>query len=185
VIVSTDDKEIVEVATSLGAEVPFLRSEVNSNDYATTYDVIKEVSEQLLKENYTAQFTCCLYPTAPFVTTSTLIESYNRLNADTIDAVFSYTQFDYPIQRRLKMDKGLLTMAEPQFLKSRSQDLEEFYHDAGQFYFYNTEKYLSAGSVFNLKTQGILFPPNRVQDIDTQEDWEIAELKHKRAFFEN
>ena len=167
VMVSTDDNEIAEVARSLGAEVPFLRSEKNSDDHATTLDVLKEVVEKLEREKISSDFMCCLYPTAPFVRDIDLIESFKEIKAQSFDTLIPVTEFSYPIQRALSIKDNRLNWREPDNMVKRSQDLESFYHDVGQFYWLKSDKIMKLDSVINNKSGSFIVDPKRVQDIDT------------------
>ena len=138
VMVSTDDVEFAEVAKKYGASVPFLRSEATSNDYATTVDVLLEVVDRYKQQGKEFDVVCCLYSTAPFVTAERLKEANGKLS-DKIDGCFTVVEYSYPIQRSLRVnEQGLIEIRYPEYLKSRTQDLEKTYHDAGQFYFMKT-----------------------------------------------
>lgn len=180
VMVSTDDEEIQEIAKKYGAKVPYLRSEKNSDDFATTFEVIDEVISYYKGQNREFENTCCLYPTAPFITSKRLIDANELLLKNEIEAIFTIVQYSYPIQRSLWLnEKGDIKMNWEENIKKRSQDLKINFHDAGQFYFYNTESYLSKNGVFNLKSKPIVLSELEVQDIDNEIDWKLAELKYK------
>ncbi len=180
VMVSTDDKEIAEIAKRYGAKVPFLRSAEVADDFATTYAVINEVSESYKKLNLDFQYTCCLYPTAPFVTSEKLISAFNKLQDKNTNAVLPVLIYSYPIQRSLNINKDFfIKMTDEQNLKTRSQDLTPSYHDVGQFYFYETKEYLETKSIFKMNTKSIIVSELEAQDIDTLTDWKLAELKYK------
>ena len=134
VMVSTDDEEIAEVARQYGAKVPFMRSATTADDYATTADVMLEVLECYKKQGIEFDTLCCVYSTAPFVTADSLKSAYHLLAEKKFDAVFTAVAYSYPVQRGLKIDDGKIRMVWPEYRKSRSQDLETIYHDAGQFY---------------------------------------------------
>lgn len=176
VIVSTDSEEIAEIAKAAGAKVPHLRSAKNSDDYATTADVLNEVYQQL---NQNFVLACCLYPTAPFVSGQSLKQGYNLLTDKNFDTVFSAAAFDYPIWRSLKLENEKAILNWPEHLNSRSQDLPEAFHDAGQFYWYYPEKLLQTNSLFTDNSGVVVLPKEEVQDIDTLSDWKIAELKYQ------
>lgn len=182
VMVSTDDHEIAEIAKAFGAQVPFLRSDVNANDHATTYDVIEEVLLYYQAQGKVFDYAVCIYPTAPFVKPNILINAFNKLQKDNLDCVFPIMEFSYPIQRALTIDNDKLFMVEKQFEKSRSQDLEPRYHDAGQFYFFNVESLLQHKKLWTNNTGGIIIDERNGQDIDRESDWEIAELKYKLLY---
>lgn len=176
VIVSTDDAEIAEVAKQYGADVPFLRPDAISDDHATTMDVMAHAITWCVENGWNIENVCCLYATAPFVTADSLKEGYLKLIRQKSEFVFSATSFPFPIQRAIKLaDNGTVKMFEPENELVRSQDLEEAYHDAGQFYWGTKEAFLKKKSIFTPHSTVVLLPRKRVQDIDTQEDWELAE----------
>lgn len=179
VMVSTDDKEIAEISIQYGANVPFLRSEKNADDYATTVDVLIEVIEKYNSQGRTFENVACLYPSAPFTTSNKLKEAYKILISKKIDAVFPVMPFSFPIQRSLKLKDGKLSYFYPEFENSRSQDLEKAYHDAGQFYFINTASLLINKSIITKNTGAILITELEAQDIDNETDWKIAEIKYE------
>jgi N-acylneuraminate cytidylyltransferase len=179
VMVSTDDIEIAEIAKKYGASVPFYRSLDTANDHATTYQVITEVISEYKDRKQEFEFTCCLYATAPFVTGDKLVSAFNEMKDNETDAVFSAIQFSYPVQRGLSFQDNVLRMKWPENVKKRSQDLEKMYHDSGQFYFYNTDKYLALGGVFKMNSTAIIVSELEAQDIDTETDWKLAELKYE------
>ena len=177
VIVSTDDDEVAEVALMEGAEIPFLRPEELSNDYTATVPVIAHAVEALGITNEVP--ICCLYATAPFVQATDLAEGL-RLLDHKATYTMAVTQFDYPIQRALKKDhNGKITMMNPENMHIRSQDLENTWHDAGQFYWALKSTWASNTSVFGVGAHGVVLPSSRVVDIDTPEDWIRAEVLFK------
>ncbi len=182
VMVSTDDNEIADIAKKYGASVPFLRSKYTSNDYATTDDVICEVIQRYKEKNIIYDNICCIYSTAPFVTSSKIKEAFSLL--DKYDSVFTAVAYSYPIQRSLRMTDGKISMTFPKYLKSRSQDLETIYHDAGQFYISKTDAYLKYKDFWGANTTAIILPETEVQDLDTLTDWKLAEMKFKLVFNE-
>lgn len=177
VMVSTDSTEISEVAEKYGANVPFLRSEATSNDYATTADVICEVLDKYKEAGRDFESFACIYPTAPFVTGNKLAEAAKLL--DDADAVLSVVKFSFPPQRAFVIRDGNVSFQYPQYEKARSQDLESIYHDCGQFYFCRTEAFLIHHSLILPKTKPFVMPEEEVQDIDTMSDWAIAEAKFR------
>lgn len=181
VMVSTDDEEIAQVAILHGANVPFIRSKKNANDYATTTDVLFEVLEQYQNEfNITFTNVCCIYPTAPLLKMEDVLNGYNILNEGESTSVFPVTSFGYPVLRGLKRDKnGLTAMVWPEHQNTRSQDLEEIYHDAGQWYWFKPDNLLKKKSIIGENYSTLVLNKLEVQDIDTMEDWKLAELKYK------
>lgn len=183
VLVSTDDDEIADVARAAGAEVPFLRSARTSNDYATTADVLAEVLEQLSKIGHNYTLGCCLYPTAPFVQGRDLANGRARLEDSDFDVMMPIAAFSYPIWRSLARDAaGRVLLNFPENLNARSQDLPAAYHDVGQWYWFRTAAFLRTQVLMGTNTGSIVVPADRMQDIDTEEDWTIAEYKHERLF---
>ena len=179
VMISTDDDEIAELAKKYGAKVPFLRSEKNSDDYATTFDVIHEVLSTYKNENIFFDYGCCIYPTAPFVDNNKLKEAFNLLLKEDFDCVFPVMKFGFPIQRSVRVDENSkkIEMLYPEHLNTRSQDLEPIFHDAGQFYAFNTEKLLKEKKLWTNNTGVIKIDELEGQDIDNEVDWKLAELK--------
>lgn len=179
VMVSTDDEEIAEIARRYGAEVPFYRSEATANDYATTNDVLLEVLEEYGKRGEHFELACCVYPTAPFVTAGKLKNAVEQLLESDADTLIPVVAFSYPPQRAMLVRQGRLVFKHPEHLDTRSQDLEPHYHDIGQFYVLRTEAFkrnrrLMVGNILPL-----VIPETEVQDIDTETDWKIAEMKYR------
>ncbi len=179
IMVSTDDKKIADVARQYGAKVPFFRSKEASNDFAGLADVIYEVLKEYEKNGKTFSYCCCILATAPFLSEDILIKSFNLLLTTGSSAVIPVTKFSYPIQRSLKIKNGKLEMIWPENLNVRSQDLDEAYHDVGQFYWIMVDSFLKEKTVFLMNSVPFLIPEELVQDIDTLKDWEMAELKYK------
>lgn len=179
VMVSTDDEEIAEVAMGFGAKVPFFRSSETSNDFATTADVLREVINEYRHCHEQFEYACCIYPTAPFVTARKLETGYELLTTTGADSVVPVVRFGYPIQRALKIEAGMLKMFWPEHLNSRSQDLTPAYHDCGQFYWLEINSFMNSGRLFAGHTVPLEIPESEVQDIDTEEDWKIAEMKYR------
>lgn len=177
IIVSTDDEEIAAVAREYGAEVPFIRPADIANDYATTGDVISHAIVWLTNQGRRPEQVCCLYATAPFVEPDDLRQGLVLLNNTTdCQYVFSATRFSFPIQRAIKLDElGRVSMFDPEHQLTRSQDLVEAYHDAGQFYWGRASAWVTNQPIFAAHSQVVLLPGFRVQDIDTPEDWLRAE----------
>ncbi len=178
VMVSTDDEEIAAVAREHGAEVPFMRSAATSDGFATTADVLMEVLQTYIEGHRSFDFACCIYPTAPFVTPAKLREGLERLE-DGADSVIPVTRFSFPIWRSFKMEDGRLAYNWPEHAPQRSQDLPPAFHDAGQFYFFRTPQFLESGRLIGHNTVGIEVDELEVQDIDTEQDWQLAEVKYR------
>lgn len=179
VMVSTDDEEIAEVAKRYGAQVPFLRSEENANDYATTAQVLLEVLSEYEKRGEKYEQVCCIYPTAPFLTADRLKESMNLLREKQADSVLPVVRFSFPPQRSVVIRDGYLQPKWPECMPMRSQDLEPFYHDVGQFYCFRVDSFLEQKKLIMEKTLPFEMSELEVQDIDTLEDWMVAEVKYR------
>ncbi len=180
VIVSTDDAEVADVCRQFGAEVPFIRPAELANDHAVIAEVMKHACDWLVGEHDPFTSLCCLYATAPMLQIKKLFEAAALIEADQADYVLSITSFTYPIQRALQLDEnGCVKMIKPEYGTTRSQDLEECYHDAAQFFWGSRAAIM--GEVDKARTRGIVVPHYSVQDIDTDEDWHYAEIKFKAA----
>lgn len=176
VMVSTDDKEIASIALEYGAQVPFFRSEDASNDYATTMDVLKEVISQYSSLGYEYDSVCCLYPTAVLSKVEDIQRGYQLLNE--ADMILPVTEFSYPPMRGFKVsNQGFAEYCYPEYTNTRSQDLETWFHDAGQWYWYKSEVICMA--IRNHRIKVLKLTNLSVQDIDSIIDWQIAEIKFK------
>ena len=177
IIVSTDDAEITSVALQYGAEVPFMRPAELSNDFVGTGAVVKHATQWTLENLGSVEFVCTLYATAPFVRPKDLRAGFEMLINQEKDIAFTVTSFPFPIQRAIRInDRGEISMFQPEHLMTRSQDLEPAYHDAGQFYWARTHAVLNEVPAFSKAAAALILPRLQVQDIDTEEDWERAEL---------
>lgn len=179
VMVSTDDEEIAQISREAGAKVPFMRSEKTSNDYAVTADVLMEVLEEYEKRGMEFESMCCIYPTAPFLTGEKLQEAYELLNTRDANQVLPLIPFSFPPQRCHVIDGDYAVMKWPEHKNTRSQDLEPYYHDCGQFYFYKVSAFLEAKGSITEKIVPLLLSELEVQDIDNSTDWKLAELKYR------
>lgn len=179
VMVSTDDEEIADIARKYGASVPFFRSEKTSGDFATAPEVVLEVLEEYEKRGEHYDIGLLLYPTAPFVTAAKLKDAAEKLLASDADTLVAVVQFSYPPQRGMIMKEGRLVFEYPQYLDSRSQDLEPHYHDVGQFLFFHTEAFKQNRRLLVGNLLPYVVSEMEVQDIDNQTDWEIAEMKYR------
>lgn len=180
VMVSTDDEEIANIAKKFGAKYPFNRSEKNANDFSSTEDVIIEVLEYYEKKNIKFEYVCCIYPTAPFISSERLIEGFNKLICNNLQTLFPVVSFSYPILRALKSINEKLKMVWPENEDKRSQDLETYFHDSGQFYWIKSEEFKRDKKLFTDNTGFIELSQMEVQDIDNIDDWNLAELKYKK-----
>ncbi len=180
VMVSTDDEEIAEIAQSYGAKVPFMRRASTADDNTTTVAVLREVLDMYSVEGRTFTYGCCIYPTAPFASVALLEAAFTRLVSEDFDTVFPVLPFSFPIQRAVKLDQsGKVKMFQPEHMTSRSQDLEPGYHDSGQFYWFKVDALLTYNKLWTDNTGSIVLSEMQAHDIDTAEDWKVAELKYK------
>jgi len=177
IIVSTDDAEIAAVARELGAEVPFMRPEELANDHAATVPVIRHAVQWQADNGAAPAHACCIYATAPFVRPEDLRRGFETLRERGSRYALSVTGYGYPVQRGLRLTaEGRVAMLQPEHLYTRSQDLPEVFHDAGQFYWGLAEAWLQGEGLLNEGSAPVILPRYRVQDIDTEEDWRRAEL---------
>ena len=180
-LVSTDDPEIADVARSLGAEIPFVRPNHLADDQTHLDAVMCHAVQWLIDRGESPEYVCCIFATAPFLTGSILREGFQQLQASPDKQhAFGVTKFSFPIQRAVRITPlGGIEPFQPDCMRMRSQDLEEAYHDAGQFFWGRAEAILSRASIFSPTSIPIVIPSYRVQDIDTPEDWIRAEWLHK------
>lgn len=180
VIVSTDDQEIAQIAIEYGAKVPFIRSKKNSNDYATTLSVLKEVLNQYKKLDINYDLTCCIYPTAPLLTVNQIIAGFKLINKEDFNVVTSSVKYSHPIQRAFSiLVNKQINFKNPENINLRTQDLKEYYHDAGQFYWLKNKSIEKNKSLLNGKVGSIIIDESLTHDIDNETDWLIAETKYR------
>lgn len=180
IIVSTDDEEIATVARTHGAEVPFLRPKDLSDDHTSTIPVIAHALQWQRHNGATPDEVCCIYATAPFVQADDIRNGLQVLRNTRADYAFSVTSYPFPIQRAIRLtSESRVEMFHPEYLNTRSQDLEEAWHDAGQFYWGKADAWLTSKPIFSKGAAPVILPRHRVQDIDTLEDWERAEWMFK------
>ena len=179
VMVSTDSGEIAEIAKKYGAEVPFFRSETTSGDFATTNDVLAEVLAEYEKLGMHFDVACCIYPTAPFVTAEKLKTAVEQLETSDADTLIPVVSFSYPPQRAMVVEKERLVFKYPEYLDSRSQDLQPHYHDVGQFYVFRTDRFAVNKKLMVGDILPFIVSEMEVQDIDNLTDWKIAEMKYR------
>jgi pseudaminic acid cytidylyltransferase len=179
IVCSTDSEDIAKVARQYGAETPFLRPEIISDDHVTIAPVIAHSIEFYEKEVGAIDFVCCIFATAPFIQSFDIQKSLEIIKTKNIDYCFSATSYSFPIQRSIFINKdGRCKMFQPETYDKRSQDLEDMYHDAGQFYWGKASSWLENKNIFSEQSIPYLLPRYQVQDIDTEEDWIRAELMY-------
>ncbi|MFT5676580.1 MAG: pseudaminic acid cytidylyltransferase [Paraglaciecola sp.] len=180
VIVSTDSVEVAEIARNYGADVPFMRPAELSNDVVGTRPVTNHAISYCIEHFFKPEFCCCIYATAPFLQIEYLKKGLSLLKAHADKSfAFSVTSFPFPIQRAISINESGISPMFADQIGKRSQDLEEAFHDAGQFYWGKTDDYLSKKGIFSQHSLPIALPRHLVQDIDTPEDWERAELMYQ------
>jgi N-acylneuraminate cytidylyltransferase len=180
IVVTTDDPEIAEVAKAWGAEVPFKRPAELSDDYSGTLPVIRHAVDWLRQNGEPVDYVCCIYATAPFISPEDLQRGWKLIQQEAASYAFSVTSYAFPIQRAIRITAdGRVAMFRPEHFNTRSQDLEEAWHDAGQFYWGTAEAWLEERPVFSEGAVPVKLPRHRVQDIDTPDDWTRAEWMFK------
>ncbi|MBW2737278.1 MAG: pseudaminic acid cytidylyltransferase [Deltaproteobacteria bacterium] len=177
IIVSTDSEKIAFTAKEFGADVPFMRPCELADDYTGIDAVVLHALKRLMEEGEKIDYICCIYATAPFVKAEYIIKGYNILRDNNVASCFSVTTYPFSIFRSLKINsQNRLEMFWPEYRETRSQDLPEAYHDAGQFYWADAKNYLKEKQFYSKDAVPVILPRYLVQDIDTLEDWETAEL---------
>ena len=179
VMVSTDSEEIADVARKYGAAVPFMRSEKTANDFATTYDVIEEVVNEYKKQGKIFDDLCCIYPCVPFLTSKSLCDAFKVMKAAKADALQPVCRYPVPIEWAMKIENGFLIPNDREAQKIRSQDLIPKYFDVGMFYFCKIDVMLTEKTLVPKRTSAYMIDESECQDIDTPDDWKMAELKYK------
>ena len=179
VMVSTESDEIADIARQYGANVPFMRSAENADDFADTTDVLLEVLECYKKTGREFDEFCCIYPTAPFITAEKLIQSHKLLENEEVYNVVPMVPFSFPPQRGMVVREGMLRPVNLQAIDMRSQDLETILHDCGQFYWCNKNAFLKNVDILSNHTVPFIISELEVQDIDNETDWKLAELKYR------
>lgn len=179
IMVSTDDEDIANVARKYGASVPFMRSQKTSDDFATTYDVIEEVVNVYKKTGQAFDELCCIYPCVPFLTSESLRNAYKAMKDSGADALQPVCRYPAPVEWAMKIENNLLVPNDRAALKIRSQDLTPMFFDVGMFYYCKTDVMLSEKTLVPQKTSAYIINESECQDIDTPDDWKIAEMKYK------
>jgi len=179
VIVSTDSEGIAKIARQYGAEVPFIRPPELSDDATPTAPVLLHAIQWLADNGESPSYSCCIYATAPFVRPDDIINGFKIITGKKVSSVFSVTTFAFPIFRALRItNSGQIEMFWPEYETTRSQDLPEAYHDAGQFYWFEVRQILKTKKIYSNDALPVILPRYLVQDIDTPEDWETAEVMY-------
>lgn len=181
VMVSTEDEEIKKIAKSYGAEVPFLRNKKNASDFATTYDVLEEVINWYKKEGHEFDYGCCIYPITPLLKETTIKIAFEKLNNGNYDSLIPVTPFSHPIQRALYMDNvDLLKVKDEDSFMQNTQNLPTYYHDTGQFYWFNPSVCMLKKKLMTDNTTSLILSSDQYQDVDNQDDWELMKLKYQK-----
>lgn len=179
IMVSTDSEEIAVIARRYGAQVPFMRSEKTASDFAITYDVLNEVIINYKNNGKEYDYVCCVYPCVPFLKGQTLKDAYHQLTSSNNDALQPVCKFPVPVEWAMKIEGGILVPNDRKAQLIRSQDLTPKYFDAGMFYFIKTDVMLREKTLTPVKTMAYIMNEIEIQDIDTLDDWELAELKYQ------
>lgn len=186
IVVSTDDDEIAQIAHTYGAECPFVRPAELSDDHTGTIPVVAHAIAWHREQGHAVNDVCCLYATAPFMQAQDIQRGLDALHRGNADYAFAVTTYAFPIQRAIRITaQQRVQMFQPEHFNTRSQDLEEAWHDAGQFYWGRAHAWLTHQPVFSEAAAPIIIPRHRVQDIDTPEDWQRAEWMHKSMTLES
>jgi len=181
VMVSTEDKEIAAISKQYGAAIPFFRSDKNSDDNAGTEEVILEVLNNYALLNKQFDSVCCVYPTTPLMTVERLIECQAKLLQGEFDTIFPVLRYEHPVQRALKNKDNKIQMVWPEYENTRTQDLEPYFHDAGQYYWLKVKQFINRKQIYSSNAGFIELSQMEAQDIDNMEDWNLAELKYLKT----
>jgi pseudaminic acid cytidylyltransferase len=181
IFVSTDDKEIAEISQSYGANVPWLRSPELSDDFTDTDTVLFHETKQIMQTIGKFDQACCVYPVNLFLTKELIIEGLNLLEKSNALSSFPVVEFGFPIQQAFQLNQGCPVFKDDNELKARSQDLTPFYHDTGMFYWYVIDRFMKQPKLFGDSCVAFPVDPMFCQDINTEYDWHLAELKIKLA----
>jgi N-acylneuraminate cytidylyltransferase len=180
IVVSTDSDEIADIALASGASQIIKRPDHLADDFTGTTPVVHHALTELISSQVSFQYVCCIYATAPFLEVLSLKKGFSSLIKEArLKYSFSVTTFDFPIQRALRIGSEGIEPVDRHSIAKRSQDLEECYHDAGQFYWGTKQAWLEQAAVFAPHSAPVIIPRYLVQDIDTEEDWQRAELMYK------
>ena len=180
VMVSTEDQEIKEIAQHYGAEVPYLRDKKNATDSASTFDVLEEVINWYKDQGHEFDYGCCIYPVTPLLKVTSLKTGFDKLKKGDYDSVIPIATFLHPIQRALFIDKaGVVQIKDQDKFKQNTQDLPTYYHDTGQFYWFNPNACMMKKELLTDNSTSIILQHEQFQDVDNLEDWKILELKYK------
>ena len=183
VFVSTDSNKIIKIANKNNLDIPFKRSKKNSSGLATIKSVLVEVLNTFKKKGFSFKYCCCIYPTSPFINKKHIIKSFNKMKKFNFDSVIPVSKHPANILRSLKVNKkNLIQWKFPKYRNKMSQDLNELYFDAGQFFWIDVEKFLNSKEVITNKSSYIILPSIIVQDINTFEDLEEAKFKYSYLF---
>jgi len=185
VMVSTDDEEIKEIAQRYGAEVPYLRNKKNATDDASTFNVLEEVINWYKDQRQEFDYGCCIYPVTPLLNVIFLKTSFEKLKKGNYDSVIPLASFLHPIQRALFLGKeGLVQINDQDLFKQKTQDLQTFYHDTGQFYWFNTSICMMKKKLLTDNSTSIILQHDQFQDVDNDEDWELMQLKYQKKLLQ-
>ena len=181
VMVSTEDEEIKEIAQDYGAEVPYLRKVINATDSASTYDVLEEVIDWYKVQGQKFNYGCCIYPVTPLLKDTSLKKGFDKLKKGNYDSVIPIAAFSHPIQRALFTNKeGIVQIKDKNSFKQNTQDLTTYFHDTGQFYWFNSNICLMKKELLTDNSTSIILPHDQFQDVDNNEDWELMHLKFQK-----
>ncbi len=179
IMVSTDDEGIADVARKYGAKVPFMRSKETADDHATTADVLLEVINRYKDNGVVYEYGCCIYATAPFLTSDILRDAFDTFKGSNAKTLLPVVAFSFPPQRGVFIRDGRLALSQPEYLNVRSQDIERMYHDCGSFSMFRIGEFINERKLITDNTIPYIMDEIAVQDIDNISDWEMAELKYE------
>ena len=182
IVVSSDNKKILNIAERGGANYLINRPKELANDKADTRSVIlHSISE--LEKKFEIKKIFCIYPTSVFLIKKNIMKAL-ELEKKTKNFVFSAIQYDHPIQRSFARNYKNIKLNYPKNIFSRTQDLKKNYHDAAQFYLASKETWIKSKSIICNKSSFVELSKFEAHDIDNLVDWQFAEIlfKNKNNF---
>jgi len=184
IIVSTEAPHIAAIAKEWGAEVPFMRPAELADDYTGTAPIFLHALDALAAQGASIEYACCIYPTSPFLLADDLRQGFMKLRDTGAPAVIPVTTFSSPILHAfIRSQDDIVAYKWPEHAMLRSQDMPDFFHDAGMFYWVDVARFRELQCILMPGTRALQLPRKRIHDLDTMEDWEAAELA-AHAFFQ-
>lgn len=177
IIVSTDSQEYANIAKSYGASVPFMRDEELSNDYASSWDVVKDILHRYENVGEFFDTVCLLQPTSPLRDSDHIRSAYDMLNHKKAESIISVTEMEHSPQwtNTLPNDLSMEGFIKSDIYNRNRQSLEPYYRLNGALYIVKTAHLLQNDSIYGKKSFAYIMAADKSIDIDTLSDFIIAE----------